>query len=190
MEKIKGFLKDEKGNVLIIFAGSIILMAFFIGLIIDVSMIYMDNNSMQNLLQIIREERFTHQDTIRYAEDPALETYKLVHDSARKNGFNGKIKMYFKEEERDRDTSFRSYRVRIVLEDESDFYFGRLFGLDTISLSAKLDGGESYGDGSTDVIWYPPGDVSDYNGSYFGDRGSDRDDPVHNKSEDTPPGGW
>lgn len=188
MNKMKDFLKDEKGNVLLIFAGAMVVIVGFIGLIIDVSMIYMDNNSMQSLLQIIREERFTHQDHIRYSDNPALETYKLAHKSAKKNGFDGKIKVYFKEDKPSQDNSFRSYKIRIVLADESQFYFGRIFGLNTIDLSAKIDGGESYGDSSLDVIWYPPDNVSTYNGSYSGNMNSDG--YTYNGSEDTPPGGW
>lgn len=190
MRKVKKILKNEEGNVLILFAGSFIIISFFIGLIIDISMIYMDNNFLQNQLQIIREERFVHQDTIRYSDDPAAETYKIVHQTAKKNGFNGDVKMYFKEEKPDVDNSFRSYKVRVVLSDESNFYFGKLFGLNTISLSAKLDGGESYGDGSTDVIWHPPEDVSVYNGLYSGNMTRTDEDYDHDESKDTPPGGW
>ena len=188
MKKIQSFMKGEKGNVLIMFAGLMVMIAFFLGIIIDVTMIYLDNNAMQSLLQIIREERFTHQDTIRYAENPAIETYNLAYESAKKNGFNGDIKVYFKEDEPNEDRSFRNYKIRIVLADNSPFYFGRMFGLNTIKLSAKLDGGESYGDSSLDVIWYPPGVPSDYNGSYTGNMASLG--YSFDKFEDTPPGGW
>lgn len=188
MKKMKKFLEDEKGNVLIIFAGSMVVIAFFLGILIDVSMIYMDNNSMQNLLRIIREERFTHQDTIRYSDNPAVETYNIVRESAMENGFDGEIKVYFKEDEPEIDRSFRSYKVRISLKKESPFYFGRIFGLDTITLGAGLDGGESYGDGSLDVIWYSPIDVSGYNGSYFGNM--TETGYIYNSLDDTPPGGW
>ncbi|HZK57088.1 MAG TPA: hypothetical protein VFD17_02160 [Clostridia bacterium] len=188
MKDMKRFLKDEEGNVLIIFAGSMILIAFFLGILIDVSMIYMDNNAMQNLLQIIREERFTHQDTIRYSNNPAVETYMIARESAMENGFDGEIKVYFKEEVPETDRSFRSYKVKILLRKESPFYFGRIFGLDTIALGAGLDGGESYGDGSLDVIWYPPMNASGYNGSYLGNMAEAG--YIYNNLDDTPPGGW
>lgn len=191
MEKLKRILKNEEGNVLILFAGSFILISFFIGLIIDINMIYMDNNYLQNLLQIVREERFVHQEVIRYSENPGKETYEIVHETAKKNGFNGDLKVYFKEEKPDIYNSFRSYKVRVVLSIKSDFYFGKLFKLKPIILSAKLDGGESYGDGLTDVIWHPSKDISEYNGIYSGNMEMDSSDPKYNSFEkDTLPGGW
>jgi len=165
----KQFLKDEDGNILLIFAGSMVLIAFFIGICLDVSMIYMKRNSMQNILQIIREERFTYQDTIRYADNPALTTYHIAYNAAGENEFGGTVKVYFCEE--DPEPNYRSYQVRILLTDECPFYFGRIFGLNTMPLRVTLDGGESYGEGSADVIWHSPLPVSSYNGAYTGSIG-------------------
>lgn len=162
----KKFLQKEDGNILLIFAGAMVLIAFFIGICLDVSMIYVKRNSMQNILQIIREERFTYQDTIRYSDNPALTTYHIAYSAAAENGFDGIVTVYFREE--DPEPNYRSYQVRILLTDECPFYFGRIFGLNTVPLNVSLDGGESYGEGSADVIWHSPLPVSNYNGAYTG----------------------
>lgn len=166
---MKQLLMKEDGNILLIFAGSMVVIAFFIGICLDISMIYMERNSMQNLLQIIREERFTHQETIRYSENPALATYEIAHDTAAENGFGGTLKVYFYEEEP--SYNYRRYQVRIMLIKESPLYFGRIFGLNTMLLKTSLDGGESYGEGFADVIWHSPRPVSSYNGAYTGIMG-------------------
>ena len=168
-KKTKHFFIKEEGNVLMIFAASMILIAFFIGICLDLSIVYMEHNSMQSMLQIIREERFTFQETIRYADNPAVTTYKIVNEAAEKNGFEGKLKVYFYEEEPSHN--YRRYQVRIVLTKESPLYFGKIFGLNTVTLNAGLDGGESYGEGFADIVWHPPYSVSVYNGSYSGKDG-------------------
>lgn len=168
-KKLKQFLIKEDGNILLIFAGSMVVITFFIGICLDISIVYMERNSMQNLLQIIREERFTHQESIRYSDNPALTTYEIAHETAVKNGFTGTLKVYFYEEEP--SYNYRSYQVRIMLMKESPLYFGKLFQLNTIQLKASLDGGESYGEGFADVIWHSPRPVSSYNGAYTGSIG-------------------
>ena len=165
----KMFFIKEEGNILLIFAGSMILIMFFIGLALDLSMIYMHQNSLQDFLQIIREDRFANQDSIRFSDNPALTTYNIAYDVAEKNGFTGILKVYFLEDEPEHN--YRSYKIRVELADESPFYFGKIFGLNKINLRARLDGGESYGEGFADVVWHSPIHVDNYNGSYSGKIG-------------------
>lgn len=156
--------KSEEGSILLTFAAAMVVLCFFIGIALDISLIYMDRNSMQNIAQIMREERFTFQDTVRYADNPAQTAYELVYESAVANGFDGTVKFYFLEEEP--QSNYRSYKMRIVLQDQSPYHFGRIFGLETIGLEVTLDGGESYGEGASDVVWCSPLPVDSYNGSY------------------------
>ncbi len=158
------FFKQERGNMIILFAGTLVVLIFFIGLSLDIGMICLQRNSMQNLCQIVREDRFTYQDTIRYAENPGEASYQIIYDTLKGNGFDGTVKVYFYEKEP--ESNNRSYRIRTELSEEYAYTFGRIFGKTTDTITVSLDGGETYGEGGLDVVWHSPKDVSTYNGSY------------------------
>lgn len=168
-KKLVKAVKSEEGGIILLFAGILVILIFFVGLSLDMGMLYLKRNNMQNLCQLIREDRFTYQDTIRYADNPGLATYQVAARSLESNDFNGQVKIYFCE-----DTpqfNYRSYRVRTELSEDFSFAFLQILGLSSIKLTVHLDGGETYGEGGDDVIWYPPEPVSSYNGSYTGEPG-------------------
>ncbi|WHH57947.1 Tad domain-containing protein [Petroclostridium sp. X23] len=162
--KILRFFKQENGNIIILFAGTLVVLIFFIGLSLDIGMICLHRNSMQSLCQLIREDRFTYQDTIRYAENPGLTSYQIIYDTMTDNNFNGTVKVYFYEETP--ESNYRYYRIRTELSKEYAYTFARIFGLTTTTVTVSLDGGETYGESLKDMIWYSPIAVSSYNGSY------------------------
>ena len=168
-QKCKYFFKREDGNILVLFASVLTILIFFIGLSLDVGMLFLRRNSMQSLCQMVREDRFTYQDSIRYASNPGLESYQIISDTMAANAFDGTVKVYFYEEPP--AANYRYYRIRTELSDEYSFTFARLFGLDTMTLTVFLDGGETYGEGLSDVVWYPPLSAASYNGSYTSQPG-------------------
>lgn len=161
--KILPRFEQESGNIIVLFAGTLIVLIFFIGLSLDIGMICLQRNSMQNLCQLIREDRFTCQDTIRFADNPGETSYQLVYD-ALKGNFDGTVKVYFKE--KTPQSNDREYRIRTELSKEYSYTFAKVLGMTTTTVTVSLDGGESYGEGGSDVVWYPPDPVSSYNGSY------------------------
>jgi|GEM_PF-912970 hypothetical protein len=156
----------EKGNITLLFAATLVLLIFFIGVSLDLGMIYMERNELIDLCQVIREDRFTYQDTIRFAENPGLTSYRIISDTMADNGFDGTVKVYFSE--REPESNYRYYRIRTKLSVKYSYSFLRLFGLNSATVSAFVDGGETYGEGINDVVWYPQMPVSRYNGSYTG----------------------
>ncbi len=162
--KISYFFKKENGDMIILFAGILVVLIFFIGLSLDVGMIVLHRNSMQNLCQLVREDRFTYQDTIRYADNPGLTSYQIIYDTMMDNDFDGTVKVYFNEEIP--KYNYRHYRIRTELSKEYDYTFARIFGLTTTTITVSLDGGEIYGESLNDVVWYSSIPVSEYNGSY------------------------
>lgn len=166
MKRIRKSFSREDGNILIMFAGSLVLIFFMIGILLDLGMIYMRKNDMMDLCQLAREKRFTYQEKIRYADNPGECTYQIVSNSIRENGFNGQIEVYFYETEP--DWSFREYRVGTKLSEEYSFTFLRLFGFSTTTISTYVEGGESYGERLGDMIWHPEKSCSSYNGLYRG----------------------
>ena len=170
MKRIRKCASHEDGNILILFAGFLVLIIFMIGLMLDLGMIYMRRNDLMDLCQVAREERLSRQDSIRYAENPGELTYDIVSNSVRKNGFKGTVKVYFYEKEP--EWNDRSYKVRVVLSEEYHYTFLRILpNVTSSTITVYLDGIEEYGDKRDDLddmIWHPTGGPNGYNGSYTG----------------------
>jgi hypothetical protein len=169
---LKTVIKEERANVTMLFAIWFIIISFFVGLAVDFGMYYMKKNDLENLCRVLREDRFTYQDSIRYAANPGAELYGIVSETMRKNGFDGKVELVFKEEAFSPSANSRKYKMRIILSQDFNFYFLRLFSLNSAKVASFVDGNESYGDGGTDVIWHPSVSPSSYNGTYTGSAGA------------------
>lgn len=170
-KKIRRLFGEERGNIMVLFAGTLIIIIGFIGLSLDIGMLSLERNKLQDMSQVIREDRFTFQDTIRYAPNPGKATYDIIRDTLAENGFDGTFKVYFYE--LPPQPSHREYYIRTVLSKDFSFYFARVFGLTTTTLSASLDGGEIIGEGGNDVVWYPELSPADYNGCYTSQSNGD-----------------
>ena len=167
--KIKEKGNAEKGNVILLFAVTLLILIFFTGISLDLGMIYMKRNELIDLCQIVREDRFTYQDTIRYADNPGLTSYQIISDTMLDNNFSGTVKVYFQEQQP--ESNYRYYRTQTQLCTDYTYTFLRLFGLTTTTITAAINGGETYGEGLNDVVWYPQLAVDDYNGSYTSTSG-------------------
>jgi hypothetical protein len=164
LRKVKQLLKAERGNIMVLFAGALIVIIGFIGLSLDIGMLALQRNSLENMLQVIRNDRFTYQDKIRYSLNPGEDVFKVIEKTLADNGFDGTVTVYFYEKEP--QSNYRKYDIRTVLSKEFSFNFARIFGLNTTTISVALDGGEEVGDSGNDVIWYPRSSPASYNGSY------------------------
>ncbi len=166
--KIRSFCKREDGQVLVLFALLFLVLCFFVGLGIDLSLLYKQRSAMQTALQTVRDNRFTYQDSVRYAENPAAELYKIASNTLADNGCDDQtgLKVYFKEETPQQH--YRYFTVRTEITQEYRWVFLNLFGPDTSMVTVYLDGGESYGDGVIENVWHPNHSPSAYNGCYEG----------------------
>lgn len=164
MHKIRRLFKEERGNMMVLFAGSLIVMIAFIGLSLDVGLLSLQRNSLQNLNQVIREDRFTYQDKIRYAPDPTKAICDITHNTLAKNGFKGTVKIYFYEVEP--TPNRREYRIRTVLSEEFSWCFATVLGMTTTTVSATQDGREIYGEDGIGMVYHPVKSRLLYNGSY------------------------
>ncbi len=166
------FVREERANITILFATCMVVIAFFAGLAIDFGMYYMKKNDLENLCRLLREDRFTYQDSIRYANNPGAELYNIVSDTMKKNKFGGTIQLAFKEENFPTNANSREYKMRIILTEDFNFYFLKIFSLGGIKVSSFIDGKENYGEGGSDVIWHPAVSPNTYSGTYTGQAGS------------------
>ena len=156
--------RREKGNVAFIFAGILIILIFFVGLATDISMVLWHHNRLENTCQLVRDNRYTYQDTVRYSDNPAASFAQCAATTLAVNGYNGKATVYFKED--DPQDNFRHFKVRLVLTDKSSFYFLRLFGQDSVEISSQVDFEDSYGEKADDVVWRPSASALSFNGGY------------------------
>lgn len=166
MKKIKKMLSREDGNIIVLFAGSLVLIFFMVGILLDLGMIYMRRNDLMDMCQLAREKRMTHQNLIRYSENPAETTYKIIAKSIRENGFQGTIEFYF--DETSSDWSDRNYKVAMRLSENYNYTFLKLFGASSTVISTYVEGGESYGERIDDMIWHSSIPSNMYSGTYTG----------------------
>lgn len=156
--------RSESGNIAVIYAGILIVLIFFVGLATDISMVLWHHNRLENTCQLVRDNRHTYQDSVRYSEDPAASFARCAASTLSVNGYGGEATVYFKEDE-PRD-NFRHFKVRLVLKDECPYYFLRLFGQDSVQVTSQIDFEDSYGEKGDDVVWRPAASVQSFNGGY------------------------
>ena len=165
-KRIHGFANREEGNIILLFAGVLVILIAFVGLALDMGMLLVRRNELQNLCDLVRESRFAHQDTIRFADDPGLTSYQVATQAIVNNGFGGELTFYYRE-----DTpadNRRKYIVRTELTEEFEFSFLKVIGLDAMDIVVRADGGGDYGESTNDVVWRPAGNVANFNGTYRG----------------------
>lgn len=168
--------QQEKGSVIVIFALSLVTLLAFVSLAIDIGMVNMKRAAMMDLCQQMRRARLDAKEYIMNAKNPALMIYEISNQCAVANGFQGDLKVYYKE---DSDPAVptsdwvdrRTYTVRIELKQKYQFAFAAaLFaGPGSQEIVVYLDGGEEKTSGviygsETVPVWHPRGDLR--TGSY------------------------
>lgn len=171
--------RQEKGDVIVIFALSLVTLLAFVSLAIDIGMVNMKRAAMMDLCQQMRKARLEARDYIMHAEYPAEMIYEISNQCARENGFRGALKVYYREETdpimpTTNWVDRRKYDVRIELKQEYQFAFAAAIftGPGSQEITVYLDGGEqkTSGVGSVEVgeevpVWFP-GKFNTRTGSY------------------------
>lgn len=162
----------ESGNILVMFACSLIVLIFFIGLAVDVSMVLWQKGQLVNDAQLIKNNRFVYQESVRYADKPGEEFEKRALQTLKLNNYEGSGKIYFHEYSRKEEE--RKIKVRVELNKNANTYFFRVFGVKTIPISTSVDFEDTYGEYEKDPsgepnknkVWHPKDLASEYNGTY------------------------
>ena len=162
----------ESGNILVMFACSLIVLVFFIGLTIDVSMVLWQSGQLVNDAQLIKNNRFVYQESVRYADKPGEEFEKRALQTLKLNNYEGSGKIYFNEYSRKEEE--RKVKVRVELNKDANTYFFQVFGVKTIPISTSIDFEDTYGEYEKDPsgkpnenkVWHPKDLASEYNGTY------------------------
>lgn len=156
--------KDERGAVSVIAALTMVIMIFFMGLALDMSMVLMDKSELDNLCQVVCDDRYVHDDLVRFSDNPAQATVDYTTAALVSNGFSGELEVAFDESSRAKDK--RVIDVDVTIRRESPLYFLKLFGASAITVSSTVSYEDVYGEGGDDVVWAPTASTSSYNGTY------------------------
>lgn len=155
---------DERGAVALFTALTMLILIFFVGLAIDLSMVFMDKSDLDDLCQVVCEDRYVHDDLVRFANDPAQATVSYVTTALVSNGFTGEFEVTFNESSRSKNK--RVIDVDVTLTRESPLFFLKLFGASSPTVSSTVSYEDVYGEGGDDVVWAPVASASSYNGTY------------------------
>lgn len=154
----------ESGSISVITALTMIAMIFFVGLAIDLSMVLLDKSELDGLCQVVCEDRYVHDDLVRFADDPAQATVSYISTALASNGFSGDLEVAFDESHRTKDK--RVIDVDVTIKRESPLYFLKIFGASSFTISSTVSYEDVYGEGGDDVVWAPSASTSTYNGTY------------------------
>jgi len=177
-KKIRQLKERESGDILILFACSLVVLLSLVALAIDIGMVNMKKAHMMDLVQQMRQARLDAKDYIMNADDPAVLIYKISNQCAIDNGFTGNVKVYYQEVSvpaapTSEWVESRTYKVRVELKQELKYIFaGSLFsGSDTKQITIYLDGGEQKSAQAEEGIgelpvWYPHSSGGPRIGSY------------------------
>ena len=162
----------ESGSILVMFACSLIVLVFFIGLTIDVSMVLWQKGQLVNDAQLIKNNRFVYQESVRYADKPGEEFEKRALQTLKLNNYEGSGKIYFNEYSHKEEE--RKVKVRVELNKNANTYFFQVFGVKSIPISTSIDFEDTYGEYEKDPsgksnenkVWHPKDLPSEYNGTY------------------------
>lgn len=176
--KIRQLKDRESGDILVLFACSLVVLLSFVAFAIDIGMVNMKKAHMMDLAQQMRQARLDAKDYILNADNPAELIYNITNQCAIDNGFTGSVKVYYQEESLPVSPTSewverRTYRVRIELKQNHQYIFANAIfsGSDASQITVYLDGGEQKSSGveggtGTVPVWYPYSSGGPKIGSY------------------------
>ncbi len=156
--------REERGAVSVFAALTMIILIFFVGLALDLSMVLMDKSELDNLCQVVCDDRYVHDDLVRFSDDPAQATVDYTTAALVSNGFSGELEVTFDESTRSKDR--RVIDVEVTIKRDSPLYFLKIFGASSFNISSTVSYEDVYGEGGDDVVWAPSKSASSYNGTY------------------------
>ncbi len=154
MTKVRSFC--EQGNMLPIILASCLVLFAVVGLVIDQGVAYAVKARQENTLQVVRDACMDSSFalTAKHVQNPGVLTAQRIVETARNEGFNGKITVWFYEE--DPHLLAKSERLWIVgvqLEEAVPAMFLQSFALDDIEVaSTRVITARPY---ASEQVWRP-----------------------------------
>ncbi|QQY80126.1 putative Flp pilus-assembly TadE/G-like protein [Keratinibaculum paraultunense] len=147
----KKFKKNEKGNITILFALTIMLLMVLLGLSIDVALAFNKRDKLIEVGNLIRDARFDLSEELWHAYYPESVLREIARDIAVKNNLSPN-QVDVKWKETTYSTSQRVAQIDIIMTDVYECTILKLFGVNELPIKVIIPGSQ---DKKANVVWRP-----------------------------------
>lgn len=147
--------KDERGDILILFAASLTLIVVLLGLSTDVALAFSKKDKINEFADYIIEARVDLSEELWHSEDPDSYFREFTYEMARRNNFDPrKIHVEWKElyPHYGYDNSMRHSVIELEIYDNYETSVLKLFGIYNLPIRVIKKGGQ---DKYSNNIWKP-----------------------------------
>lgn len=152
MSRMKKFFRGERGDILVLFALTLVFLVGMVALATDVGLLAVKRAHLMEVGQIMRDARLEQSELVWDAQDPAAAFDNIVREYGEKNGLrDDQIETTYTTTQ---DTSTaRACQVTMIFHDTYSCTTLRLFGYNHIPITVKIDGSATKSSGSG--VWSP-----------------------------------
>ena len=149
---MKKLFKEERGDILILFAFSLIFLVGMVALGTDVGLLAVKRAQLMEVGQIMRDARLEQNELLWNASNPGQAFDQCVREYGIKNGLSSsQIQTTYQTVEN--TSTDRQYNVSIILHDTYHCTTLRLFGFNQIPINVTINGSAyEYNSGG---VWSP-----------------------------------
>lgn len=151
---IKRLRKEERGDILVIFAVMFTVLIMIIALSTDVAILYARRARIYEIGNVMRRTRFTKgQEFFMNSDNPGKEYADAFNDYASKNGFNGELKVTYNEKTSSYDK--REFDINMEFEEKVETSVLKFVGIKEVPIKVVIKGS---GHKDRSNIWKPKGE--------------------------------
>lgn len=143
--------KNESGDIIILFAGTLILLIVFLGLSTDVILAFNKRDRLIEIGNLMKDARFDLGEELWNSNYPESTLREITLDIAAKNGLNSEQVDVKWIPTRENET-LRAADVKITLTDKYECTVLKMLGINELPIKVKIDG-EQFKSGTR--IWSP-----------------------------------
>ena len=160
---IKRLRKEERGDILVIFAVMFTVLIMIIALSTDVAILYARRARIYEIGNVMRRTRFTKgQEFFMNSDNPGKEYADAFNDYASKNGFTGELKVTYNEKTSSYDK--REFDINMEFEEKVETSVLKFIGIKEVPIKVVIKGA---GHKDKSNIWKPQGeDWKKYTATY------------------------
>lgn len=152
MRRIQKFFREEKGDILILFALTLVFLVGMVALATDVGLLAVKRAHLMEVGQIMRDARLEQSELIWNADRPDVAFDQIVREYGEKNGLrDDQIQTIYTVVEN--TSTARACKVTMIFHDTYSCTTLRLFGFDQIPITVKIDGSAMKSSGGG--VWSP-----------------------------------
>lgn len=153
---IKRLRKEERGDILVIFAVMFTVLIMIIALSTDVAILYARRARIYEIGNVMRRTRFTKgQEFFMNSDNPGKEYAEAFNDYAKKNGFNGELKVTYNEKETSNNYSRREFDINMEFDEKVETSVLKFVGIKEVPIKVVINGS---GHKVRNNIWRPEGE--------------------------------